>query len=252
MAGESMATTNIYATSGGMSALSALAMLSTALGSLHRLRKAQMKKLVINPGDEYELLTIVKEVERHQQPNGKFRRMVLCRCKCGTETVTQLHSLTSGHTTSCGCFGKTTGRGNATHGRCGTPVYRAWQDMIQRCYNPLRPRYVTYGARGITVCKRWRESFEAFLEDMGDTPSPRHSIDRIENDQGYCKANCRWATKKQQSRNTSRNVVLTYQDKAMCVAEWAEEIGIPYATLYGRIVSGWTIKDALTKPVRRW
>ena len=120
---------------------------------------------------------------------------------------------------------------NATHGCTGTPTYRAWQDMIQRCYNPRRTRYPMYGGRGITVCQRWRESFEAFLKDMGTSPSPRHSIDRIDNNGNYEPGNLRWATAKEQSRNQRRNRVLTYQGETLCIAEWAERLGVAYATL---------------------
>ena len=92
-------------------------------------------------------------------------------------------------------------RSYVKHGMTNTPEYRAWQEMIQRCYNPNGNRYHRYGGRGITVCARWLESFENFYKDMGDRPSIRHSLDRKDNDLGYYKENCRWATPGQQAYN---------------------------------------------------
>lgn len=81
------------------------------------------------------------------------------------------------------------------------PYHQTWQSMIQRCTNPNLPGWINYGGRGISVCDRWRQSFAAFLEDMGRKPSLLHSIDRVNNDGNYEPANCRWATRKQQIHN---------------------------------------------------
>lgn len=208
------------------------------------------KLAVVVPGDQYGRLTIIKEVERHRQPNGVIRRQMLCRCECGNESTVTLPNLRSGHTTSCGRGQHASGRKNATHGRCGTQIYRAWQDMIQRCYNTGRKRYPLYGGRGITVCRRWRDSFEAFFEDMEEPPSTGHSIDRVDNNKGYSKENCRWATRKEQAQNTSRSIMLTHHGETLCIAEWAERLGVAYHTLYYRIKSGWSAEVALAKPVK--
>lgn len=139
------------------------------------------------------------------------------------------------------------------HGHCAnghnSKEHSIWSHMKARCYNPRKQFYANYGGRGITVCDRWRNSFEAFLADMGPRPSPAHSLDRIDNDGDYCPENCRWATHKEQARNTRRNNVLMFRGRSQCLTAWAAEIGISPLTLSARINKGWTTEDALCRPV---
>jgi hypothetical protein len=147
------------------------------------------------------------------------RREWLCRCDCGTEKLIVTSHLTSksNPTLSCGCIHSERVSGAAhravmlanaiTHGRSKTPTYTSWADMIQRCTNPKRSSYQRYGARGITVCDRWLNSFESFLSDMGERPDGT-TIDRINNSGNYEPDNCRWATPREQSYNSS-NTKLT-------------------------------------------
>lgn len=132
-------------------------------------------------------------------PAGKIGRAAvwLCRCECGKTTEVPIYNLNNGKTKSCGCLRREL---NTTHGRTGTPTYRAWKAIFQRCLNPNNPGYKNYGGRGITICERW-QSFENFLADMGEKPGPEYSIDRIDNDGHYEPGNCRWATASEQSRN---------------------------------------------------
>jgi len=123
--------------------------------------------------------------------------------------------------------------------------------MIQRCHNQNDSRYSRYGGRGISVCERWRDSFEAFFKDMGRRPSPQHSIDRIDNEKGYSPENCRWASRKEQARNTRESRILTLGGKSMTIAEWAEVTGIPAHTIHSRLSRGQSVTDALTKPNRK-
>ncbi len=129
-----------------------------------------------------------------------------------------------------------------------SPEYRAWSAMKARCSNPNDREFKNYGARGIAVCEQWRTSFETFLADMGRRPGPGFSIDRIDNNHGYEPGNCWWATTKQQARNYRRNHLLTWRSRTMTMVEWAEETGIPYSSLEGRLRLGWTIHRALSTP----
>ena len=129
----------------------------------------------------------------------KKRVSWLCRCDCGKTSVIGACPLRDGRTKSCGCC-----QGNFIHGRSYSPEFRSWWAMRQRCENSNLPRYYDWGGRGITVCDRWQK-FENFFADMGEKPTPRHSIDRINNHGNYEPSNCRWATPKQQQRNSRRH-----------------------------------------------
>jgi len=131
-----------------------------------------------------------------------------------------------------------------------TPEYRAWQHMKSRCYLPTNKKYHNYGARGIAVCDRWRDSFENFLEDVGQRPSPRHSLDRRDNNGNYEPANCWWATAKQQANNMRANHLITFNGVTKTLMQWSEETGLRPTTLFERINRGWSTSDALTMPVR--
>ena len=138
----------------------------------------------------------------------------------------------------------------ATHGRSGTPEYVAWKRMIGRCYDKNRPVYPRYGGRGILVCDRWRHSFPAFYADMGPKPSSEYTLERINNSLGYSPENCKWATRTEQNRNKRTNVLLTYDGRTCCIAEWSEITGLPYNVIYLRIRNGWSVDDVLTRPQR--
>ena len=172
----------------------------------------------------------------------KSRTMWICQCECGIEKRIGGGDLCNGKSRSCHSCAR------RTHGLTRTPEYRVWANMLDRCRNPASPGYVRWGGRGIVVCERW-QSFENFLEDMGKRPSPEHSIERRDNDLGYSPENCYWATLKEQSHNKRNTQLLTFRDRTMCLAAWAEELGIAYDTLRGRLRYGWSVDRALTTPV---
>lgn len=142
---------------------------------------------------------------------------------------------------------KQTKHGNTPRG-ARTPEYISWSSMCQRCNNPKHRHYKDYGGRGIQVCKRWL-SFNLFLEDMGKRPSINHSLDRRENDGNYCKDNCYWATKEEQSSNTRVSVKVTINSKTHTISEWCRKLNISPNVVHSRRHRGWDTTKALTTPV---
>lgn len=170
----------------------------------------------------------------------------LCLCNCGQKIIIQGGNLRSSHTRSCGCAHIK--HGHNKRGQQST-TYRSWDHMIQRCTNSKDKNYHHYGGRGIKVCRRWMK-FENFLKDMGEQPHGK-SIDRINNNKGYDRFNCKWATQRQQMRNTRRNCLKTFNGKTQCISAWSEEMNISENTLRARFRYGWSTERALTEFVQR-
>jgi hypothetical protein len=159
----------------------------------------------------------------------------LCRCDCGGQTSVRTGGLTRGKTVSCGCRAREArAQASLRHGKRGSRTYTAWVNMLARCTNQNRIEWPHYGGRGITVCDRWRDSFESFLADMGDAPEGL-TLDRIDNDGNYEPGNCRWASRTVQMRNTRANRLLTFNGRTATMREWADVLGLKYSTLHKRL-----------------
>lgn len=185
-------------------------------------------------GKKYNRLTVIEYNGSYPNSYGRFIHRWKCRCDCGNESNPNTQSLENGSSQSCGCLcreraGRVCAERNLTHGLSSTPEYRIWAGMIQRCNNTNGDFYHRYGARGIIVCQRWM-TFENFLEDIGKRPSKTHSIERDNMNGNYEPNNCRWATKKEQARNTVTNRFIEIDGQVKCVAEWAEIMGLKYSS----------------------
>lgn len=149
-----------------------------------------------------------------------------------------------GKSLSCGCITKERMANQGTHNQSGrengnkeTAEYRIWSGMRKRCLNPRAQRYERYGGRGIKICEQWND-FSSFFADMGPRPTPRHSIERKDNDGNYCPENCRWATPEEQANNTSRNIIVLVEGQKMALATAADILGISYSSVYRRLKAG--------------
>jgi hypothetical protein len=180
-----------------------------------------------------------------------LRVRVRCVCQCGQEVLVKPHQLRSGETKSCGCLKRSVlGDATRTHGRANSRVsgyadrtYGIWQAMRDRCSNPNRKDYGYYGGKGIRVCRRW-EKFENFLADMGEAPAGL-TLDRIDGEKNYTPNNCRWATRAQQTYNSTAMHWVEHEGQRRCLADWMRVLGLAPGTYYSRLKRGATVKEAL-------
>lgn len=173
-----------------------------------------------------------------------------CLCRCGRTHAASSQTLRFGG--SCGCLKKERiGALRRSHGKTGSPEFHSWSAMNQRCSNTKNKKFPSYGGRGITVCDRWRNSFEDFLSDVGPQPSAIHTIDRWPNNDGnYEPGNCRWATPRQQANNRRSSKILELNGESKTLAQWCRQTGLRSSSVLFRLQKGWSVKDALTKPSR--
>ena len=161
---------------------------------------------------------------------------IKCICKnCGATFI----SIRSDRTSACSNYCN-----SRKHGMSRTKIYKVYLCMIERCTKKDHHAYHHYGGRGITVCEEWLDSFQNFYRDMGE--SNGKSLDRIDNNKGYSKDNCRWATREEQSNNTRRTKLLTYKGKTLGVSQWSRKLGIPTSTIWNRLIRGWDDKETLS------
>lgn len=198
-------------------------------------------------GVKFHKLTAVKFLEKRWKSKRPFW---LFLCECGKEIEADFYNVRNGMRTSCGCsrakirirHGHTKFRLNGKHFM--SPTYISWTAMRQRCQNKKHTAYQKYGGRGITVCARWQK-FDNFLEDMGLRP-PGTSIDRLDNDKGYSKENCRWATGGEQSNNTSRNVYVEWNGQKLTASQLSRKLKVSSHAIKARLLRGWTSEEVFS------
>lgn len=195
-------------------------------------------------GQTFGYLTVMHRVE-----NQNRKVQYLCRCACGRLCVRSAQYLRrpDQQTKSCGCRRwETSSSTHKTHGMSHSRIFHIWRGIIDRCLYPNCKDWKNYGGRGIKICKRWRDSFENFLEDMGPTYKPDLQIDRIDNNQGYSPENCHWVTPKENARNRRTNYIVPGYGKTL--AELSEISGVGAATIKRRIQYHWPTELLLIPP----
>ena len=210
-----------------------------------------MKKLNII-GEKYNKLLVIEEAEPI-----KNNRMVKCLCDCGNTSVINVSNLRANRIISCGCHKRNQiiSR-NTTHNQRHTKLYEVWKSIKQRCYNQNNASYHNYGARGITMCDEWLNSFEKFYEwsysngystEKQNDEKHKLTIDRIDVNGNYEPSNCRWVDRKTQSNNTRTTKLITINNETHCLADWLKILNVNGFTYYYRIKNGMTPEQALTK-----
>lgn len=225
-------------------------------GCLHKdmLSKTRLEDLT---GKKFGLLKVIKRVDDYITPSDYHIVQWLCECDCGNKVTVCSNNLKSGNTKSCGCFQKKIiSERNVKHNASNTRLYKTWLCMKDRCNNPNNKKYKDYGGRGINVCSKWKDNFQAFADwaykngYIENVKRGKCTLDRINVNGDYCESNCRWTTQKSQCNNKRNNHYITYQNETHTVTEWNEILGYKKGVLSRRIFSGWSIEDAFNKPVK--
>ncbi len=172
-------------------------------------------------------------------------------CKfCQEKKERVVYQVKSGYVKNCHCQQN---KLNLTHGHStnkkSSKTYETWRSIKKRCINKNHPHFKDYGGRGITICDEWLNSFSNFLKDMGEKPEG-YSIDRIDNNKGYYKENCKWSNIKEQNNNKRNNTILEFNGVKKTISQWSDFTGIKDCTISERIKRGWSIEKTLTSPIR--
>ncbi len=195
-------------------------------------------------GKSFGRLTVIEMIdpEKGEIKNFKKNRTYWkCKCECEKERIVQGNYLVKGYSKSCGCHTK-----ERSYGQTKQIEYASWRSMINRCLDPKNEKYPDYGARGISVCDRWLEKnngFKNFFVDMGSRPNKNRTLDRIDNDGNYEPSNCRWATKRVQSRNKRNNVWYDHSGRKKVLKDWAKYFKVNSSSLYEMLQRGKTFNE---------
>lgn len=176
-----------------------------------------------------------------------------CLCNCGNRRIVEGAGLTNGKTKSCGCLkAKMIGLRSITHGhtknRKTTPEYRCWNSIKERCLNPKCAHFKNYGGRGISLCERWKKSFQNFYNDMGKKPALKSSIERKNNHGNYCPSNCVWADRVEQANNNRHNRVIKWNGIKKTASQWALHLKINPQIIYQRLHRNWPLERVMCAP----
>jgi len=193
-------------------------------------------------GKKYGKLLVTEEIVNPSQAT-----RWICVCDCGTSKSVLAHNLKTGNVKSCGCLARQKRENEPhkiRHGLSGTAEYRAWRAMKQRCKNPKNPQYKHYGGRGITVCDSWDKSFSNFIQDMGHRPDGK-SLDRIDNNLGYEKDNCKWSTIEEQLGNRRITRKISFLGDLVPVSKVAMNLGVSGRMIINRLDRGLSETDAV-------
>ena len=209
-----------------------------------------MKKSQDLTGKKFGMLTVLAELQERR--HGKV--MWLCKCDCGKLHIAPGTRLVNGNVHSCGCLRyKRAAESLIKHGKRQSRLYSIWANMKNRCHLESSTEYKRYGARGIRVCEEWRNNFQSFYDwAMANGYQENLTLDRIYNNGDYEPSNCRWATSKEQGRNTRRTRYLTCNGRTQCIADWADETGLSQSLIRQRIEKlHWGVEKAIMEPVHR-
>lgn len=189
-------------------------------------------------GQRFGFWTVVGRAENTSYGAARW----LCKCECGNTRVVKAQGLKNGTSKSCGCHKNDY---NRIHGGKGTRLYEIWRQMIYRCEKTKHQAYSKYGGRGITVCSEWHDFTNFRNWSISNGYDDTKSIDRIDNDSGYCPENCRWTNAKTQMNNRSNTPHYQFNGQNLTISEWAEKTGISRSTIYGRLKRGLTFEEAI-------
>lgn len=197
-------------------------------------------------GKRYHSLVAVKPVGKMMNGNIKW----LFVCDCGEECEIDGYAVRTGKQISCSACGAERSKfASITHGMSESDEFKIWTDMNTRCYNENSTSYSNYGGRGIQLCERWKNSFEAFFADMGKRPSKGHSIDRKDVNGDYSPENCKWATAAEQAKNKRNNVLITIDGETRILSDWAKHFGVFTSTASLRYKRGYRGIDVFKSTV---
>lgn len=210
------------------------------------------KRLKIYPGQRFNDLTVVKEMDSKKLPSGQTNRVFLMRCKCGKEKEIRLVHFVRGRIKSCGC---------AMAGKTGTGVYdekreriaKVWRQMNNRCSEGWIESHLYYD-KGISVCDRWANDFWEFHKwALANGYKKGLHIDRIDNSKGYFPENCRWVTPMENANNRDNTMFVNYNDRKVAFQNLIREKGLEKnkAAILGRLERGWSVEEAFDKPIRK-